>query len=368
MAQILFLGKRFYENDLPFCYLPLWILISTPLIPQMLCLTGIICTVRKKRNRTDLFMLCFLLGGISTVMLIRPVLYNGWRHFYFFYVPFFWFAAAGLNALINHHVKIIQMGAAAIVCLSAIRTVNRITTLHPYEYIFLNQLVQDRIGDFDRDYWRLSTTECMEWIAATERDVFSVGEINSSLDNTLIGLMPGLRNKIHIINYNALHRYPADYLIFNYSGQTGNETYFPLYEPVYSIERDGVKLGEVFKRIASLAPEVQYVSPAQEIADGDFETQWCSDQLQNSEDTLLIEFTQPVSLQGLSLLPGDNEQEYARSPEIYTSIDGDVWDKLPITVSGLFDLSFPTTEARFIRIRNAVPAEFHWSIREILFY
>ena len=83
---------------------------------------------------------------------------------------------------------------------------------------------------------------------------------------------------------------------------------------------------------------------------------------------LTMEFEDMTVLRGLSLLPGDDEREYARSPEVSVSVDGENWTILRLTVTGLFDLSFPETETKWLRIRNTEPADVRWSIREIYFY
>ena len=368
-AEILFFGKLIRENDLPFYYLPLWIFISTPLIPQLLTGLGIVNSLKKRTDRTDCFMMALLCLGIAAVMIIRPVLYNGWRHMYFFYVPIFWFAGTGLNYVLNSSKKWRQLLSIALIFISCGWSLMQIRTLHPYEYLYLNPIFSGRIGDFDRDYWRLSTKESLLWIISQTDEKVSIGEINENLDNSLIGLFPEKREKISVRLYNALHRYPPDYLVFNYSGSIGNEKTFPLYEPVHAVQREGTKLSEIYKRTARIEPSVLRTIPeTPEIIDNDLSTIWRSANTQSDEAALVIEFTEPTAIRGLSLLPGEDENEYARTPEVSVSEDGNNWTILPVTVSGLFDLSFPQTENTFLRIRNTRPADVHWSIREIYFY
>lgn len=378
MALVLFFGRYFPENDLPFYYLPVWIFISTPLVPQLLTVIGLgSAFFRKYKKRidgsrfdiTDIFMAAVLCFGTAAVMVLRPVLYNGWRHLLFFYVPVFWFAAAGLDQLLNAKRKAFVWAAGLLVLGSACFTALRIRSLHPYEYIYLNPLFQAREGEFDRDYWRLSTTECLEWIGKAEEEDFSIGEYNGSIDNTAAGLLPGLIDRMHIRMYSALHRYPADYLIINYSGETGNRVTVPLYEPVYVAERDGIKLGEVVHRIPAVMPVITQIDPdKREATDQIPETEWRSEDPQGPDTVLTMEFEDMTVLRGLSLLPGDDEREYARSPEVSVSVDGENWTILRLTVTGLFDLSFPETETKWLRIRNTEPADVRWSIREIYFY
>ncbi len=369
MASILFFGKHYPENALPIYYLPAWIFISTPLIPQILTAVGLSQSFRSKADRMDRFMSAFLCLGVLAVMLIRPVLYNGWRHMYFFYVPVFWFAASGLNHLLSMPGKICRRGTICLLLISAFLSVSRIVSLHPYEYVYLNPLFQNRLADFDRDYWRLSTRECLAWLDNQETEEFSVGETNESLDNSLIALLPEQREKVSIRNYNALHRVQPTYLIYNFSGMIGNAKDFPLYEQVHTVERDGTKLAEIYRRVPDRQVDVLQLTPAvPEIIDGDLSTEWRSDKPQNPEDRLIIEFTEATVLSGLSLAPGDDEREYAHTPEVSISTDGETWTPLPLTVSGLFDLSFPQTTTKWLRIRNTEDGEFHWSIREVYFY
>ncbi len=369
MGRVLFFGRYYYENRLPFYYLPLWIFISTPLVPQLLTAIGLADSFRKKRDIMTRFMIMLLCLGIPAVMILRPVLYNSWRHLLFFYVPFFWFAAKGLDILLKHKRKVLRLIAAVLVLGSALFTGSRIRSLHPYEYIYLNPLFQAGEGDFDRDYWRLSSTECLKWIGETDPDPFTIGEYNGSIDNTAAGLAPGLTHRMHISLYHALHRYPSDYLIFNYSGESGNDKEIPLYEPVYAAVRDQIKLGEVFRRVPAIAPQITQITPEmREAADGDTETIWRSSGLQGPDTVLTLEFSDMAVLRGLSILPGGDEREYARNPEVSISADGENWTVLPLMVTGLFDLSFPETETKWLRIRNTETADVYWSIREILFY
>ena len=372
MAEVPFFGKYYRENDLPFWYLPLWIFISTPLVPQLFSAYGLFRSFREKTDHlTDRFMQLFLCPGITAVMLIRPVLYNGWRHMYFFHVPIFWFAAFGLSRICASKRKWVYGGMLGVILLSSGWTVFRIRSLHPYEYIYLNPLFQNRTGDFETDYWRLSTTEGLRWIWSKEQDEFRIGELNANLDNAIIGLFPVQRERIYVSNYTTLHRFPPDYLIFNYSGSQETEKSYPLFDSVYIVERDGVKLAEVFKRRPKIMPEITAMEPDfPEALDGviDLEAEWRSEGPQNTKDEIIIQFAEPIVLSGISLLPGDDEHEYARSPEVSISDDGLSWTVLPAETGGLFDLVFPAASARFLRIRNTAPADVRWSFREIYFY
>ena len=157
------------------------------------------------------------------------------------------------------------------------------------------------------------------------------------------------------------------YLIFNYRGETGNDKTFPLYGSVFSVDREGTKLAEIFKLRDRIDPDIIYANHP-EIIDHEIETEWRSEGKQSPDEMLILEFREPISISGLSLLPGSDEREYAQSPEVSISEDGEIWTDLPLTVSGLYNLTFPQAETRRLRIRNSEPADVHWSVREIYFF
>ncbi len=389
-ATMLFFGEAVKENQLPWYFIPVYIFITTPLMASLAAAAGIFETLRGAVSQFGtaqtaagpgpklsgkglrLLISCGMTVILAAVLLIgivfRLTFYNGWRHFYFLYLPILWLYSAGICRLLKAK-PAVRYGTVLFAAVSFILSILWIRQAHPYESIYLNPLFRGREGDFDRDYWRLSTTECLEWIGRQEPEEISVGEYNGSLDNASIGLMPELRRRLYIQHYLALHRYPPEYLIFNYSGTVGNVKEIPLYEPVYGVERDGIKLAEVFRRIPAAEVKLKQLTPAvPEIADGLPETQWRSPSPQSTEEQFIFAFEDPVPLTGLSVLPGDDEREYARDPEISISEDGETWTVLPITVTGLFDISFPETRTPLLRIRNRADADVHWSIRDIYFY
>ncbi len=81
-----------------------------------------------------------------------------------------------------------------------------------------------------------------------------------------------------------------------------------------------------------------------------------------------IEPEKPYELRGLSLLPGDDEREYARSPEVAVSENGKDWEVIPSETVGLLDTVFEPVTTKYLRLRNTEPSDFNRSIREIEFY
>ena len=83
---------RYYRpSDIPFYYLPLWIIMTTPLFLQLLLGTGLVFQVKNMYIRVirkikfegvtwnKLFLLLCMIIPIIYVVLFSPTLYNGWR-------------------------------------------------------------------------------------------------------------------------------------------------------------------------------------------------------------------------------------------------------------------------------------------------
>ena len=239
-------------------------------------------------------MLLTLFGIVMLILLIfipligilfHPTLYNGWRHFYFLYLPIIWMAAEGISAAVNAKSSGIRAGTFILLAASFACSLLWTFRAHPYEIIYLNPVFRNRwIGKFDRDYWILSTTECMDYAAENARDIdINVVDKHVFIEYAVVGRPPRERERFHFI-YHSAQPVPFEYLFYNYYNTMGNEQTFDYYEPVYAVERDGIKLAEVFQRshndelsAAGVVKEViteQNGSSANALADGDFTTAW----------------------------------------------------------------------------------------------
>ena len=371
-ALMLFFGNLYKEKELPFWYLPVWMFISTPLVPQLFALTGIAEGVRnfKRHCIMDKFLLVFLLAGVTVVMIIRPILYNGWRHLFVLYVPFFYFAAIGLDRLLSSPRIMVRAAVLMLAAVSAIYTGYRIKSLHPYEYIYLNPLFQNREDDFDKDYWLLSTTECMNYMAehTAEHDI-NVVDIYAFIFNVKIGMPKAERERFHSYDFTQQHS-PYEYLIMNYAGLPRKYREFDFYESVYTIERDGAKLAEIFQRthegeLKSTDVVKNVMIPDEDptrqlAADNDFSTVWHFD----DGAELVLELDNTILLQGFEFFPSENGVDFP-DLELFTSEDGIEWEGLPYDHKGMNGIFIEPSRLSWLKLKTGVK---NAGISDILFY
>ena len=116
---MLFNGDYIYSNRLPMSYLPVWILITTPLITLLLFIYGYVFSFKRLFNRTshvkddvpfndfwrgknekkDLIVFFMFNSIFIYVILFSPVLYTGLRHLYFLHSFIIYLGCLGLSLL-----------------------------------------------------------------------------------------------------------------------------------------------------------------------------------------------------------------------------------------------------------------------------
>ena len=166
--KVLFYGNFYRAFELPLRYLPVLLGITLTEPTWILFGMGLIIAlfrwIRKGRAWSDLgIVLFYFVLLISYVLLIRPPMYDGYRHFLFILPPVFivtgfafeqifeWMRAKWLRALFLFAILAIGISGGA--------------KLHPYEYTYYNAIVggtSGAEGTFETDYWLTCYKEATE--------------------------------------------------------------------------------------------------------------------------------------------------------------------------------------------------------------
>ena len=175
----LFDGRYVPASDLPWSYLPVYILLALPeLILLLLALAPVAALAGWRQGRAaptrektlGLFLLAFaILFPVGYAVAIRAVLFDGMRHF-IFVLPLIAVVAALvadliLDRLARSSLRGWAYGALAIYGALHISVMVR---LHPDEYVYYNSLiggVRGAEGAFKLDYWANSYAEAVHGLA-----------------------------------------------------------------------------------------------------------------------------------------------------------------------------------------------------------
>ncbi|MDA9085025.1 glycosyltransferase family 39 protein, partial [Candidatus Pelagibacter sp.] len=140
-SLLFFNGEHIRSSELPNYYTFFWILISTPLLYLFMFALGFYCYFLniKKTSLDTHFMFLFLLIPTLAVLIMKPNLFNDWRHFYFLNLGIIYFATLGIEFFFNFikNKKVLYFFTFVIFLyffnISAWMIKN-----HPYQHVFFN--------------------------------------------------------------------------------------------------------------------------------------------------------------------------------------------------------------------------------------
>lgn len=187
---VYFLGNYYSTELVPFSYLPIWILISTPVLNLSLFFLGLYFSIRfflnklyrvnnetaeydfwdDKKEKKDFFILLLLIVFFIGGTFFSTKHYNSWRIFYFFnfFIIYFSVYFINLNNLFSRKWKNLNIFFIAIVFLFLIN-IKDLITYHPYQGLYFNNLVSKKFKEkFEVDFTGLSGIEFLRDIVKTE--------------------------------------------------------------------------------------------------------------------------------------------------------------------------------------------------------
>lgn len=174
--DVLFEGQLTKSTQLPWYYIPYWIVISTPISYLLLGISGVflsfylICINFQKflNNNIERNILLFIASvfiPLLAIILLKSVVYDAWRQVFFIYPSF-----VMLCALLIHKLsRIFNQKIVFAICFLFIAVqAFTIFQLHPFENVYFNEFVSkdtDYIHQhFEQDYWGLSSKQALDCI------------------------------------------------------------------------------------------------------------------------------------------------------------------------------------------------------------
>jgi hypothetical protein len=182
--NVLFMGREVPADSLPWTYLPVWFIVTTPLF--ILLFLGLIFLMRDKlKNRLFVLFSAALALNFALVLGLKPVLYDGLRHFLFLLpVAAVLAAMSFIEFLKNTKSNLPRWGIVAAAGLNMAVVAGHMARLHPYEYVYFNEVtggLRGSEGKFDNDYWGASYKEAVEWLKKNEaKDPKRILKVNGS--------------------------------------------------------------------------------------------------------------------------------------------------------------------------------------------
>ena len=339
----LYRGFAVRGNNLPRSYIFVWIFISTPLIYLALSaiglvgkfagwLQGLYRAAAKKEALPDDFWHHILFGlvlviPLAYVVLRKPTLYNGWRHFYFLYAIIMIYAMEGALLLWRSgkagRARSWRRGISggAIACGMGLTLVWMIIN-HPYEYMYFNPLVrQYALYNFEQDYWAVSEMDMFQYICDhDDREEIKVWCTASDFHKSVLMLSEADRQRLVY----AASPMEADYAVCRDLIKTSVEQMERqfAFQEIYTAEVDGRTINSVFVRRDRLGAESTIAWTREGLSRSAAGVSWSLEEA-DGETALVSDLGAAAELTWVSVR-GDS-QDYLRGIRLEVSADGESW-------------------------------------------
>ena len=170
--------------------------------------------------------LIYVVVFLGFAMIRQPILYDGWRHFYFLYGPLLLLAVFGLQrliALLRGKWKYLAVGAVSAQLLAMLLIV---CMSHPFQFVYFNKLAgSDPASRYDMDYWNVSQAQALmrlidtvdsgEQISVTSADWYTGDGLKKAYN--ILPVSYQKRVRLIFVEYDQIDR-SADYLMVNPRG------------------------------------------------------------------------------------------------------------------------------------------------------
>ena len=260
---VLYMGERGLATELPWHYLPVWILLTTPVLYTVSFFAGLYAIARRtlanhklapsNQLRNDLIPVLWFFVPLIMVIALDAVLFDAWRHMFFIYPALLLIALSGLNH-VSYHINAKFTGTrrfvtrailSAIVFFGVVETAYFMIRDHPHQNVYFSEVVRlglvDVSGNFEVDYWGLSYKQALEYLLehdASERILIFVKNTPGLLN---MHLLPS-KDRGRIESVNDVKK--AKYFITNFRGAPDNDL---LKNEVYSIKIGDAKLIGIYQ-------------------------------------------------------------------------------------------------------------------------
>ncbi len=229
----LFLGKMITASTIPWYYLPLYFLVTTPFLYMVFFLFGSIglawqtakqARVDKKFNINKAMILTGFFLPVVALLIARPLVYNGWRHIFFLYPAFVMIMVSGYSLIVEKIGEIkgrrsfLSGLVFAVAAFQFFVVGNFIVKSHPYQFTYYNFLAGPTLNvarnNFLMDYWGLSYQQALENILAkdTSEHITVTAKNPYYLSENLKILTDIQRQRLTVVEYGQA----ADHFITNY--------------------------------------------------------------------------------------------------------------------------------------------------------
>ena len=271
-SSVFYLGSYIKANNLPWHYVIVWIISTTPIIFLIYFFIGFIKILYQLCNnflniseedkiwttvneQKDFFIILFFIISIFSVIFFNSTLYSGWRHLYFIYPCLIYLLAVGLNYIFSIKIKRLNKNIILVVTfIFLIFNFYNVMKFHPYQNVYFNLLVEKKANKlFEIDYWGLGNREAINYL-------YKVDKNNSKITIRTASFTPLFYSKLIIedevnkaINLSGSKQANQTYIFTNYiydKNPKYEKKYFipQNYSKFFTLKKGNITINEIFKK------------------------------------------------------------------------------------------------------------------------
>lgn len=262
-GYIFYFGEFYKPSHLPWHYLIISFLATTPLLISIIIFGGLIhlslrffkrlVNIKNEKPLNDIwrneeekiFLFIFFTIFIPVFLnFLHPAIYNSWRHLFFLFPLLILLSIYFINIIfLKFRKKKIKYFINSFLIIILLNNTYNLIILHPFQYIYFNSIFEKKANKlFEIDYWGVSNKFALEEIVKNniEKDKITIGV--ASFTNLYFSkkmLNEKIKNKLIISGQNF---HDVDFIY--------NNNYFevnPKYDDKYNIPENYKKYSE-FKK------------------------------------------------------------------------------------------------------------------------
>lgn len=243
--KVFFDNHFYHQNNLPFNYIPKWIIISTPIYISFLFLYGSVIAFKRlftriflikdnylkkysfdfwrgKKENLDFFILLCFVQTILIYLFFDNFIFSSWRHFYFVHFFICYFSCMSYNSifLIFRKKEKTILLITLFLSIFILNQIHKLFIYHPFQNMYFNSFLtkKDKLN-YERDTAQISRYNAIKEILkdneSNNKEEIKIGTASwSPLGDIIFLFKPEEINQLKFIGNNNLES--ADYIFTNY--------------------------------------------------------------------------------------------------------------------------------------------------------
>lgn len=253
-SSVLLMGKTLASTNLPWYYVPAWIVITVPELWLASGIAGIslvlISFARKPMifigntpSRHFILYILFFFVPVAAVIKLHSIVYDDWRQLYFIFPAFLLLALYAIDRLMQTKARKV---VTALCIIQLMMPVAFLVANHPFGQVYFNHLVSHKPEhlrkNYDYDYWGCSYRQAIEYILVHDTShTVRIYETSTPVSLNARALPSSLRDRVQLVSDKKEYPYyypvnfrfhPNDYqyALIYHDLKAGNSTICRIYK------------------------------------------------------------------------------------------------------------------------------------------